>query len=161
MHDWSYFTKRISVNASKHKIFSSWLSQEALEKWFLSSAVFTNENGVVRPAHEQITKGDTYRWMWHGSDNVANGEVLDISDPDQLSFSFLGCKVDLSVKIEDGENIIELVQSNIPLDEESRVSLYNGCNRGWTFYLTNLKSIIEGGIDLRNRNINLMNVLNT
>jgi hypothetical protein len=29
------------------------------------------------------------------------------------------------------------------------------CQLGWTFYLANLKSVIEGGVDLRNKNVDL------
>lgn len=32
---------------------------------------------------------------------------------------------------------------------------------GWTFYLTNLKSILEGGFNLRNKNNKLGDVVNT
>jgi len=78
-----------------------------------------------------------------------------------IRFTFLGCQVSVEIKEEDRENIVELVQSEIALDEDSRMSNYVGCSRGWTFYLTNLKSVLEGGIDLRNKNGNLINVLNT
>jgi len=56
--------------------------------------------------------------------------------------------------------VVELWQENIPGDEDSKVNLHMGCTKGWTFYLTNLKSILEGGIDLRNKNISLKNVVN-
>jgi len=69
--------------------------------------------------------------------------------------------VEVKIKTEGGENIVELTQSEIPLDEQMRMSHYVGCTRGWTFYLANLKSIIEGGIDLRNKNIELVDVINT
>jgi hypothetical protein len=36
-----------------------------------------------------------------------------------------------------------------------------GCGEGWTFYLTNLKSILEGGVDLRNKEMKLKNVINS
>lgn len=35
-----------------------------------------------------------------------------------------------------------------------------GYKTGWTFYLANLKSILEGGIDLRNRNPDAGEMLN-
>jgi len=69
--------------------------------------------------------------------------------------------VRIEIGDDDGETMVELTQSDIPLDEDSIHNLYVGCSRGWTFYLTNLKSILEGGIDLRNRNINLVDVINT
>ncbi len=34
------------------------------------------------------------------------------------------------------------------------------CGKGWTFYMTNLKSILEGGIDLRNKIESVKNVIN-
>ncbi len=64
-------------------------------------------------------------------------------------------------RVESGEELIELRQSEIPLDEQSRMSNYVGCSRGWTFFMTNFKSILEGGIDLRNRNKALVDVINT
>lgn len=160
-HDWSQFNKRININATKEEIINAWTSQENLEKWFLSSAVFYDQQTEQKSSADQIATGDTYRWMWHGSDDVAEGDVLEFDGQDRLKFTFLGCDVDVAVTVEDGEQVVELTQSNIPLDEDSRMSLYAGCSRGWTFYLTNLKSILEGGIDLRNRNKNLVDVINT
>jgi hypothetical protein len=31
---------------------------------------------------------------------------------------------------------------------------------GWTFYLANLKSVLEGGLDLRNKNARLQRLVN-
>ncbi len=160
-HDWSQFNKRININATKEEIMNAWTSQENLERWFLSSAVFCEQQTEQKSSADQIATGDTYRWMWHGSDDVAEGDVLEFDGQDRLKFTFLGCDVDVAVTVEDGEQVVELTQSNIPLDEDSRMSLYAGYSRGWTFYLTNLKSILEGGIDLRNRNKNLVDVINT
>jgi len=158
---WSSFTKRISINASPARIFNSWQSQEQIESWFLSSAVFTTAQGKIRPSSSQIQEGDTYQWMWYGSDNVANGEVLEVNGQNKLRFTFLDCEVSVFIKEEEGETLVELMQSKISLDETSKKNTYVGCTRGWTFYLTNLKSILEGGIDLRNRNKKLLNVINT
>ena len=40
-------------------------------------------------------------------------------------------------------------------------SIYVDCSYGWTFFLANLKSVLEGGIDLRNRNVDIKNVVNS
>jgi len=159
--NWSEFTTKISINASKETIFSYWSSQENLEKWFLSMANFYSNNHKIKGRKERISKGDTYKWMWYGSDNIDGGEILGTNDIDFLKFTFLRCVVSINIREEDGENIIELTQSQIALDESSRMDYYVGCTSGWTFYLTNLKSILEGGIDLRNRNKNLKDVINT
>jgi hypothetical protein len=31
--------------------------------------------------------------------------------------------------------------------------------KGWIFYMINLKSVLEGGLDMRNRKVELKNVL--
>lgn len=45
--------------------------------------------------------------------------------------------------------------------EDPARNLLVGCGEGWVFYLANLKSILEGGIDLRNKNDAIRNVLNS
>lgn len=160
-HDWTTFKKRVPIKASKEAIFNSWTSQESLERWFLSQAEFSTVAGDNKNRSLVISKNDTYKWMWHGSENLGEGSILENNGENLLRFTFLGCHVRIEIKEEDIENVVELIQSKIPLDEDSRMSYYVGCSRGWTFYLTNLKSILEGGIDLRNKNVKLTNVINT
>lgn len=57
-------------------------------------------------------------------------------------------------------SIVELCQSDIPPNDDPKQNLHVQCSIGWTFYLANLKSIFEGGIDLRNKNMELGRVLN-
>lgn len=159
--DWSTFNKRININSEKDKIFDSWCTQDNLEKWFLSQAQFFREDGTKRKRNSFIEKDDTYEWSWYGSDFISEGKVLETNNKDYLKFTFLGCLVEVKVKIEENTNILQITQSEIPLDEESRMNYYVGCARGWTFYAANLKSILEGGIDLRNRDKNLVDVINT
>ena len=160
-HDWSTFVKRISIRAEANKLINSFLIQEKLEEWFLSQAHFFTSEGNKLDKSEKIYAGLKYSWMWYGSDNVAEGEILETNHLDFVKFTFLGCVVTVRIKSEANENLIELIQSGIPLDEDSRMSYYVGCTRGWTFYLANLKSMLEGGLDLRNRNKQLSSVLNT
>jgi len=48
---------------------------------------------------------------------------------------------------------VELIQENIPEDADPSKNLFVQCQVGWTFYMANLKSVIEGGIDLRNKKL--------
>lgn len=77
--DWSCFNKRISIKSDPLTIFNSWASQENIEKWFLSKAEFRTETNSPRDRLSKIEKGNRYVWMWHGSDNVAEGEILEIT----------------------------------------------------------------------------------
>lgn len=158
--DWTTFTTKISINSSNETLFSYWTSQEHLEKWFLRSAEFFNK-GELKSKFSSISTYDTYIWKWHGSDDVAEGEVLETNEKDSLIFTFLGCKVRVEVATVANENMVILTQYDIATDAQSTMDYYVGCTRGWTFYLANLKSILEGGIDLRNKNDKLIDVINT
>ena len=70
-------------------------------------------------------------------------------------------KCTVAIKKEGDNNIVELVQDSIPTDEQGMHYWHLGCKTGWTFYLANLKSMLEGGLDLRNRDESLKNVINS
>ena len=162
-YDWSKFTKRISVKASVEKIYKAWATQDGLEDWFLRLAEFTTPDGSIRERNDFTQKDDKYKWLWHGwSDETAEfGLIIKANGKDLIQFSFaVTCTVTVTIKKELGETIVELTQENISLDESSKVKYHLGCTEGWTFYLANLKSILEGGIDLRNKNAKLAQVVN-
>lgn len=159
--DWSSFTTKISIATSKEMIFDYFTIPENIELWFLSQAYFFPSEQKQRDSTSRVAAGDQYKWKWYGSDIISDGEVIELHSPDLFKFSFLGCIVSVELKYEDGELMVELTQSEIPLDDTAKMNYYVGCTRGWTFYLANLKSIIEGGIDLRNKNVNLVDVINT
>jgi len=158
--DWTQFTKRIDIKASKDKIFGAWNSQEEIEKWFLRQAQFFDEDDNPISRLSSLTPGSRYEWLWHGSDYLAKGEVLKNNESDFLSFSFMGAVVEVFVKTEGEHNILELIQKDINADDDQGKNGYIECVRGWTFYVANLKSYLEGGIDLRNRDFSLQNLIN-
>jgi hypothetical protein len=130
----------------------------------LRVAEFTKPDGTVRSAEAAFQKDDRYRWLWHGYDDttVERGVIEEANGRDSLRFTFAGsCLVSVNITLEEGLTIVELRQENIPLDEISRVNYHLGCITGWTFYLANLKSILEGGIDLRNKNEKLHKLVNS
>ncbi|MDP4262719.1 MAG: SRPBCC domain-containing protein [Bacteroidota bacterium] len=163
-HDWSRFTVRINVNAPVEKLYHAWVTRSGMESWFLRLSEYKKPGGSLRGNNELVEKGDSYKWLWHGyADETAEyGEILDVNGKDLFKFSF-GKAGNCTVKIykEDHETIVELAQDNIPADEEVMYNWHVGCKTGWTFYLANMKSVYEGGIDLRNKNVNLQQVLNS
>lgn len=162
-YDWSKFSARIDVRAGVNDVYAAWTTRLGLERWFLRVAEFTKPDGGLRDAAAAIQNGDHYRWLWHGYDDatVERGVIEESNGLDFLRFTFAGsCLVSVSITVEEGVTIVELRQENIPLDETSRVNYHLGCLTGWTFYLANLKSILEGGIDLRNKNEKLRKLVN-
>ena len=161
--DWSRFTQRISVNAPIQTLYNAFATRYGMQQWFLRLCEYKREGDSLAD-HEFIKEGDTYTWLWYGyPDSTAEtGEFLKANDKNELQFVF-GKAGTVTVRIheEDNENVVELIQENIPTDESSKFNFYVGCSTGWVFYLANLKSIMEGGIDLRNKNLNLKAVLNS
>lgn len=163
-HDWSRFVKRIPINAGTEELYKSWATPHGLEKWFLRKAGFKNNDKKLLNPNEFIQVGDTYEWYWHGwpDEVVERGTILEANGKDFLKFNFGKAGiVSVTIKNEENENIVELIQEEIPTDEESKVNFHMGCSEGWAFYLVNLKSILEGGIDLRNKDLRLKRVVNS
>lgn len=163
-HNWDRFVIRLPIKETPDRIFKAWTSQEELEKWFLRSAEFKKEDGSSRKRNSEIEEKDTYTWLWHGygDDSAEKGVILENNGRDRLKFKFGNAgNVTVTVKEAAGEHILELTQDEIPTDEKSQINFHIGCSKGWLFYMTNLKSILEGGIDLRNRNVELTDVINS
>ena len=155
---WSKFTITADFNTDARSIYEAWATPAGLEKWFLRKAEFYAIVGRLREPHEFILKEDTYEWYWHGFDdsNVEKGEVLEVNSIDYLKFSFSEESiVTVNISTKNGLAIVELTQENIPEQSDLVQNLYVRCQIGWTFYLANLKSIIEGGVDLRNKRLDM------
>jgi len=163
-YNWKKFTKRIPVKASAKAIYTAWSTQQGLESWFLRLAEFTKPDQSLRSKNSPVEAGDTYKWLWYGYDDssVEEKEILVANGWDQLKFSFSGgCLVTVSIKQEDGETICELEQE-MPMEEtREQQQFFIECGLGWGFYMANLKSVLEGGVDLRNKNANLKQVINS
>lgn len=158
-YDWSKFVLRLPVKKELQVIYNAWATKQGLERWFLRQADFFLENGnpSLIPS-----KGDTYKWFWHGHpDSVfEKRKVLEANGKDFFQFEFSGGSV-VSVRLKpEGKLVmVELTQENIPADENPETHLYIQCQTGWTFYMTNLKSVYENSIDMRNKDENLKNVI--
>lgn len=163
-NDWSKFVLKIPVNAEIRQVYDLWATPAGLESFFLRQALFTGADGAAKSKEQPIAKGDTYLWRWHGyPDSVTEtGTVLETNGKDFLQFTFgKAGTVSVTAKTVEDTTVVELIQDNIPTDEDSKFNFHIGCQGGWLFYLVNLKSLLEGGIDLRNRNEKLTSVINS
>jgi len=163
IYDWSQFVTRIPVKASRQEIYDAWATRRGIEHWFLRKSEYKSVTGVMRRDDEYVEVGDTYSWLWHGwPDEVEEkGKILACNGRDFFQFTFGEAGIcSVSIKEEQGQTILELVQSDIPTDERGMHYFHVGCKTGWTFHLTNMKSIFENGPDLRNKDVNVKNVIN-
>jgi len=149
--DWTSFELKIAVKAGIQDMYYAWTQAEQVEKWFLQECMYLR-NKAPLAAEETVHTGDTYAWRWYFYEETEHGEIREANGKDFLQFSFAGnCLVDVQLEPAGDYTLIRLRQHNIPIDEASQFGIRIGCVEGWTFYLTNLKSVYEYGHDLRNK----------
>ena len=161
--DWTRFVVKVNINTSLEKLYSGWVTRKGIEEWFLRVAEYYDDQGRLRSETEPAIEGDTYKWLWFGwpDETVERGKMLHANGINELSFSF-GKAGNCSITITpyNNEFMVELVQDKIPDTEEGRQYYHLGCKMGWTFYLSNMKSVLEGGIDLRHRDLATTDMVN-
>tara|TARA_R110002050_G_scaffold263024_1_gene403411 strand:+ start:9459 stop:9953 length:495 start_codon:yes stop_codon:yes gene_type:complete len=159
--DWTQFSKRIFVRTDLDLVYNAWTKSTELEKWFLSKARFKSKDGNEILVSENISSKSSYSWNWFAQEHGEKGIIREANGRDYLEFTFAGnciVKVHLS-KIKD-QTLVDLSQTEIPTDSSSQENIRLGCAFAWTFYLLNLKSVLEGGLDLRNKDLDLKGVIN-
>ncbi len=146
------------------KVYEAWATRAGLESWFLRKAEFKSPEGKIRDGNSAVQVGDTYAWFWHGHPDTAAeyGVVTEANGKDCFAF-VMGKAGVVTIQLTDHGNETEMVltQSDIPTDEAGKSHYHVGCSSGWAFYHGNIKSILEGGMDLRNKNPDYTNVINS
>lgn len=159
--DWTLFTKKIAIKAPLATIYNAWTLSAELEKWFLEKAVYFDKSRTVLNANVPVNEEATYEWLWYLYEGAMQGTVKAANGKDFLQFTFEGeCLVDVRLSELEGYTVVELKQHHIPTDDQSKQNIRLGCASGWAFYLVNLKSVYEGGIDLRNKDTALPPMIN-
>jgi hypothetical protein len=160
--NWTTFTRKIAIQAELYDIYNAWTKASEIEKWFLSKATFIDTSETPIGKDQAIEKGFTYEWNWYLYDTTEIGKITDSNGKDFIQFTFAGeCLVDIKLSAQNDYTIVELTQKNIPADDNSKQGIRLGCDSGWSFFLVNLKSVYEGGLDLRNKDTNLIGMVNS
>jgi uncharacterized protein YndB with AHSA1/START domain len=158
--DWSSFTVKTVVFAPVATLYNAWAVAAETERWFLSNADHF-EGDRMLPKTAAVQPGETYAWNWHLFDVTEQGRFIAANGRDELRFTFAGaCLVQVQLQDFGNATLVELTQSNIPGDDRSKREIRLGCQDGWSFYLVNLKSVYEGGIDLRNKDERFKGLVN-
>jgi len=154
------FTKRIRVKAPADVIMNYWLRSGLTEMWFVPTCRYTGPEGERAP-NELAVVGDKYHWEWVEG-TVDRSHFREIDFPHRFVAGWCDDALEIEVTIEaEGEgSVVSLTQQNTQEDESERMKCYFDCSEGWAFYLVNLKSMLEGGIDLRETNPDLKGLVN-
>ncbi len=147
---WKRFVQRIDVNAPREAVYAAFATAEGIRGWMSMEAELLDGegNGLEPGAH--ASAGDSFKLGWHMG-HTDGGKFLEANGEDRLLYTFgedIQVAVDLEA-MEDGSVMVTLTQTQDRSDEEN-LRILLGYKEGWAFYLANLKSVLEGGLDLRN-----------
>lgn len=136
-YDWTRFTLHVYLKVSVSRAFAAWTDDQQIIKWFPVKA-------AIEPK-----KGGTISLKWLAGDTL-DREITQFNLNRKLAFPFGdgGEVVTVTFRKVAGGTICSLCQSGMKKSPKGRV-MHTGCMQGWTFFLTNLKSYLEQGIDLR------------
>ena len=143
------FHHSIYLNKPLGEVFKYSATPKGFTKWFIGEAEFISSGGKRRGKDELVSAGDKYSFKWLAKDYSVTGEVLDISENSSIRFKFgTSFIVTITVKEDKGRTLFTLRQeynSSAPKSDFAHIN----CCVCWAFFITNLKSVIEFGNDLR------------
>jgi len=128
--------------APPERVFEALTEPEALAKWFLS-------NAKVDPK-----KGGTYAFDWIGGYHMtgtvkgfSKGKAVSYSWHDKLpSGKMATTEASFAIRKKVGGTLLQLRHTGFTDPEH-----FADCSSRWGYYLTNMKSVLGHGVDLRSR----------
>ncbi len=150
IYDWSRFQVIHYYSVPVERVFEAWATARGLESFLLERASFQNPAGDNRAPDEPTTTGDRYHWEWrHGHE--LEGQIYNVVPGRSMAFTF--GDMEAEVRMADVGDRTELIlrQWSIPNTDEGRASGHLNCRSCWVFFLANLQSVLEQGVDLRDK----------
>ncbi len=139
--------QRYIYQAKPEKVFRALTDAQELTKWFL------------KEARVELKKGGKMRFVWSPKDKHEN-KILDLVPNKRLRMTWptmgwggtprTDTYVTFSLTPKGKYTILQIEHTGFGMGEEW-VMYYAGTYSGWTYYLLNLKSWLEHGIDLRDK----------
>lgn len=145
----SEFTHSIYMDASIDEVFKYISTSSGIAKWFLGNCDYYDMYRKIIDKSLPAQKGYTFRWKWLAKDLEISGEVLESIKNETFAFTF-GSNFNVTITLSGsrGRTKLKLFQKynlNTPENDFAHIN----CCVCWVFFLTNLKSVIEHSIDLR------------
>jgi uncharacterized protein YndB with AHSA1/START domain len=137
--------QRYYYDAGPDVVFKALTKPKKLVKWFL-------EEAKIKPK-----EGSSYTFTWEeGLSHTGKVErvVLDrslvLSWPDTIKGKVYKTEVSFTLTKKGKGTLLEVVHTGFK-EGPDWVWLYGAIQSGWAYYLTNLKSVLSEGVDLRSK----------
>ncbi|HQY19483.1 MAG TPA: SRPBCC domain-containing protein [Ignavibacteria bacterium] len=143
------FSHGILLKASPEKVYEYISTGSGLSKWFIGSADYFYNDKSIRLGDEPAQKGNSFLWKWLKKDLELKGIITESDGKNEFGFTF-GSSFFVNIKLSESGDRTKLVLTQCYQDSatENEFGFINCCVC-WVFFLTNLKSVLEHGIDLR------------
>ena len=157
-YEWTQFKQKEYIKAPLKDVFLKWTTPNGITGWFIKDAKYESPDGKTRAGNDVVTPNDKYTWQFY-SGLVMNGKVLEVVPNSSFKFTF-GKKepdsdenvvVNVSFSEKDRITEIQITQRNIADNEYGRANFNLSCMVGWSYFMTNLRSIFESGFDYREK----------
>ena len=147
-YDWSRFHVGMYYRASVARVFEAWSTARGLESFFLGGARHTDGDGHERGPDECVAADDRYEWDFLHDYRLV-GRFTAVEPGRRVAFTFGSMHVDVSfARVEDATRVV-LRQTGCALVDPARAWQHVNCRSCWIYFMTNLRSVLGQGVDLR------------
>lgn len=147
-YDWSQFHVRMYYLAPLSQVFRCFSTAAGLESFFIHEAKHTSVDGTPRKPDEQVQAGDAYHWTYV-HDFAHGGEFTRVEKDRLVRFTFGTMTVEVRFRDVGEATEVDLHQTNCATEDPARAWQHVNCRSCWIYFLTNLRSVLAGGPDLR------------
>jgi len=130
-------------DAAPEAVFRALTVPKELARWFLRDAKISPK------------EGSSYRFTWEGGfshkgkvEEVQPGRKLVLSWPDELEGKVYETQAMFTLKKKGKGTLLKVKHTGFKKGDDW-IWLYGAIQSGWAYYLTNLKSVLSQGADLR------------
>lgn len=149
---WKQLQRKVYIEATPDEVFEAVATGAGLIQWLAARVVFLAGDRAL-PGDTLPGAGNTFSWAWYSTGEGRAGRISSLSRNEYINFSFPDEKQAFSFHLEQwGERtLVTLTQQHTSTSEAKNRRAYLEGLASWTFFLANLKSVLEGGPDLRER----------
>ena len=130
-------------DATPEVVFRALTVPKELKKWFLSDAKISPK------------EGSSYTFTWEGGfshagkvERVEPGRKLVLSWPDKIKGKLYETQAAFTLKKKGKGTLLKVKHTGFKKGD-NWIWLFGAVQSGWAYYLTNLKSVLSRGTDLR------------
>lgn len=147
-YDWSQFHVHMYYDAPIKELFCRFSTAAGLESFFIKNAEHTAQSGKPRDRTEVVQPGDRYEWTYV-HDFAHGGTFTEVIQNERIEFTFGSMTVSVSFREVDKMTEVALHQTNCATEDPERAWQHVNCRSCWIYFLTNLRSVLANGLDLR------------